>query len=248
MGMLFGILRVGHATSPGWDHAVPQSLHFVFLGSAGDDAALGVQFGVEEAARTAMLVGAPTPTMSIDSATAVPDRVGGRSADGLGESVTAYIGGSNSSSCARGVAEAGAHAALFITLRCYPGTADAVSAEGKSFALSLGDTATFALTFHIVLVNHAELWLASREPFGAGQLNDRFRARFNAPMSSAAWAGWMAVKIVTESAMRTRSSEPRVLANYMLDSTTRFDGHKGTALRFSRLDHQLIQPVYRRDP
>ena len=247
--LALSVLRFEAPSSSAADRAQGQ-VRFVFLGSASDDAALGAKLGVEEAARSAALLGVAAPTLTIDSsgvggAHAYPTFAGSAP---NGTRVTAFVGGMDERSCGAAVSAAAAQRALLMTLRCYPGTTDAVTPDGKFFAVLGGDTTNFALTFHMYLVSYGELWQASREAFGAGQLNDRFRARFNLPMSSSAWAGWMAVKIVTESAMRTRSNEPRVLAAYMLDSTTRFDGHKGTGLRFHPFDHRLLQPIYRGNP
>lgn len=89
-----------------------------------------------------------------------------------------------------------------------------------------------------------ELWHASLERFGAGQLNDRFRARFRKPMDSAAWAGWFAVKVVWEASQRARVVAGDAIASFLERDTTAFDGHKGVPLSFRRWDHQLRQPLY----
>ena len=53
-------------------------------------------------------------------------------------------------------------------------------------------------------------------------------------MDSAAWHGWMAVKVAFEVAMR---ADDDLLA-------LQFDGHKGTSLYFSENGH-LVQPTVR---
>ena len=75
-------------------------------------------------------------------------------------------------------------------------------------------------------------WDASLVRYGAQQLNDRYRARFGEPMSSDAWLGWFAVKLLWESAARARDATPDALRRYVTDSTRRFDGHKGVGLFF----------------
>jgi hypothetical protein len=63
-------------------------------------------------------------------------------------------------------------------------------------------------------------------------------------MNGSAWAGWIAVKVVVEAALRTRSTSPAALLAYMEAPATQFDGHKGWPLTFRGSDHQLRQPLY----
>jgi ABC-type branched-subunit amino acid transport system substrate-binding protein len=88
------------------------------------------------------------------------------------------------------------------------------------------------------------LWDQGLERFGASQLNDRYRVAVGSGMDGSAWAGWAAVKIAAESALRARSTEPARLRAYLEAPTTQFDGHKGWPLSFRPLDHQLRQPLY----
>ena len=88
------------------------------------------------------------------------------------------------------------------------------------------------------------LWDSRLERFGASQLNDRYRAAAGSGMDGDAWAGWAAVKIAAESALRSRSTDPSSLRSYMESPTTQFDGHKGWPLSFRPGDHQLRQPLY----
>ena len=81
------------------------------------------------------------------------------------------------------------------------------------------------------------LWHASLQRFGAGELNQRFRERFGAPMDAQAWAGWMGVKVVVEAWLRRNA----VAAGL---ETGPFDGHKGAALAFDRASRSLRQPLY----
>jgi hypothetical protein len=76
-------------------------------------------------------------------------------------------------------------------------------------------------------------WHPALTKFGAEQLNQRFEARFGAPMDSRAWAAWAAVKAAAEAALRNTSLE-----------RLRFDGHKGASLSFRSEDHTLRQPLY----
>jgi ABC-type branched-subunit amino acid transport system substrate-binding protein len=87
------------------------------------------------------------------------------------------------------------------------------------------------------------LWGSTLERYGAAQINDRYRAKYGVGMDGAAWAGWAAVKIASEAALRARSSEPAQLLAY-LESPSTFDGHKGWPLSVRSADHQLRQPLY----
>lgn len=88
------------------------------------------------------------------------------------------------------------------------------------------------------------LWASSLEKYGASQINDRFRTRYHSPMNGSAWAGWVAVKIAAEAALRARSVRPTALLAYLESPSTSFDGHKGWPLSFRSTDHQLRQPLY----
>jgi hypothetical protein len=88
-------------------------------------------------------------------------------------------------------------------------------------------------------------WHESLERYGAGQINDRFRARFNAGMDEEAWAGWMAIKILLESALKTGSRDSRVIEAYLTGGSARFDGHKGVPLYFDAETRELVQPIFR---
>jgi ABC-type branched-subunit amino acid transport system substrate-binding protein len=88
------------------------------------------------------------------------------------------------------------------------------------------------------------LWDRRLERFGASQLNDRYRAVAREGMDGSSWAGWAAIKIVSEAALRAGSSEPSRIRSYLESATARFDGHKGWPLSFRADDHQLRQPLY----
>ena len=89
-----------------------------------------------------------------------------------------------------------------------------------------------------------EMWHPELERFGAAQLNDRFRATAGGSMTSPAWAGWMAVKIIWEAFLRSPLKTPAALSSFLAADSTAFDGHKGVPLSFRRWDHQLRQPLY----
>jgi hypothetical protein len=88
------------------------------------------------------------------------------------------------------------------------------------------------------------LWGSSLERFGASQLNDRYRDKYHMGMDGGAWAGWAAVKIASEAALRVRSPAAAKMVEYLESPASHFDGHKGWPLSFRRADHQLRQPLY----
>ena len=191
----------------------------IALLAADSEVATGVQLGVEEAQRTGALLGLAVDALS-DTA-----RAG---------ALTAFVGGHDAASC-RALAEAAARrGVLYLNTRCRePG---------------LRDTARYPTTFHVVPASRAGVadsvaWSSELSRYGGAQLNRRFSDRFGRAMSAGAWTGWMAVKVITEAAMRGRSADPVVLARLLRSPRTRFDGHKGTPLVFGS-GQELMQPLY----
>jgi len=86
---------------------------------------------------------------------------------------------------------------------------------------------------------HVVDWHHDLKKFGADALNLRFSRRFEQPMDEAAWRGWMAVKLITELALRY----PDAVATDKIEELS-LDGHKGMPLRFDPRSRHLIQPVY----
>ena len=84
----------------------------------------------------------------------------------------------------------------------------------------------------------AVLWDATLVKFGAAQLNERFRRKFDGVMTPDAWTGWFAVKALTETLLPAPADRCRDI------TARRFDGHKGTALRFDRATGALLHPTY----
>jgi ABC-type branched-subunit amino acid transport system substrate-binding protein len=88
------------------------------------------------------------------------------------------------------------------------------------------------------------LWHPRLSRFGAGQVNDRFEDAFGQPMTGAAWAGWMAVKVAFDAAQRAQTADARRLGAHLTAARTVFDGHKGVRLSFQPGTHELQQPLY----
>lgn len=83
-------------------------------------------------------------------------------------------------------------------------------------------------------------WDSKGEKFGAAQLNARYQAAYSRPMTSDAWAGWFAVKVLWEAAVRSQSAEPRSIQEYLQSPRATFDGHLGRPLRFDPETHRLV--------
>ena len=98
-------------------------------------------------------------------------------------------------------------------------------------------------TFDVAAPEGTFAWSPSLKRFGADTLNKRYRDRYNASMSSAAWCGWFAVKCAWEAALRSRAADGGTLIAYLERPTARFDGHKGSPLHFDA-SHRLVQPLY----
>jgi ABC transporter substrate binding protein (PQQ-dependent alcohol dehydrogenase system) len=78
---------------------------------------------------------------------------------------------------------------------------------------------------------------------GAPQVNSRFEKKSGGQhMESADWAAWVAVKMIVQSALRTRSIEFAQQKKFILGDSS-FDGDKGLAVAVRRWDHQVRQAV-----
>ena len=83
---------------------------------------------------------------------------------------------------------------------------------------------------------------------GAPQLNTRFmRLSGGRHMGSADWSAWMAVKIIAQSALRTKSTDFKIRRAFILKEGY-FDGDKGEAMSIRPWDHQLRQAVLLASP
>lgn len=198
-------------------------------------AARGVRMGVEEAGRSAALFGRTVELLEgADAARLVEN---GR--------VQALLGGFAAGEC-QALAEVAERAGvLFLDLGC---DADALRGAGcRSAAFHVAPSVamlTDAAARADVADGRAVAWDARLERFGADQLNQRFRVRFGEGMDSRGWVGWFAVKVLWESTLRARSTQPAALLRYLASDAAQFDGHKGRPLSFRRWDHQLRQPLY----
>jgi len=89
----------------------------------------------------------------------------------------------------------------------------------------------------------ATAWHWTWEHNGAPQVNSRFqKLTAGRRMEGTDWAAWIAVKMVLQAALRTRSVEFDKQRKFILDEGT-FDGNKGLAVSVRPWDHQLRQAV-----
>jgi ABC transporter substrate binding protein (PQQ-dependent alcohol dehydrogenase system) len=78
---------------------------------------------------------------------------------------------------------------------------------------------------------------------GAPQVNSRFERKSGGRhMESADWAAWIAVKMVVQSALRTRSADFKKQRDFILGDAG-FDGDKGLPVGVRAWDHQVRQAV-----
>lgn len=214
------------------------TLYVTLLAGSPQAVVRGVQLGVEEAARTGELMGRGIVLAMSDVVESA----------GAADRTAAVIGGYDEPS-ARALARAAEEiGCVFINVGC---RANALRGEGcarNMFHVEASDRmyadALAARGDDAARATEAVLWHPSLERFGAAQLNDRFRARFGAQMDGAAWAGWMAVKVLWEASLRARTAEGAGIRAYLERESTQFDGHKGWPLSFRPWDHQLRQPLY----
>ncbi len=87
----------------------------------------------------------------------------------------------------------------------------------------------------------AQAWHPDFEKYAAAQLNKRYRQSFDAAMDDPAWAGWAAVKLVSDMVAREQHVEPGKLLE-ALRTQLAFDGQKGVDMSF-RDNGQLRQPL-----
>src|SRR5215468_10951795 len=91
-------------------------------------------------------------------------------------------------------------------------------------------------------------WHWTWEHNGAPQINTRFyRASGGRRMEGADWAAWIAVKMVVQATLRTRSADFNKQREFILGDTG-FDGDKGLAVSVRRWDQQLRQAVFLASP
>jgi hypothetical protein len=87
----------------------------------------------------------------------------------------------------------------------------------------------------------AHAWHADFMKFAGRDLNKRYRAATGKAMDDYAWAGWAAVKMVSDSIARLGNVAPASVLDFLRGNLT-FDGQKGAEMSF-RGSGQLRQPM-----
>jgi hypothetical protein len=203
----------------------------------------GIEFGVEEAARSSRLFGVRVETRleACDRPTDVVGAARALASDWGAMMVVMVV--EDETWCAKAAPVSpvpilnGGCSSNELRQRCLPNLFH-VAASDEMLARPLGSDGSFPSSARVLQ------WSDALERFGASQLNHRFEARYARPMSGMAWAGWLAVKIAAETLLRVPGGDAEAIRAYLIRETTRFDGHKGAPLSFRRSDHQLLQPLY----
>ena len=219
-GLSLALSLAGPPAAAAQVRARTDTVRIALVAPASEDVVLGVRLGVEESRHTGALLGLTVLLVS----------------DSADTRLTALAGGSDEAAC-RALAEAAGRRGIpYLNTGC-----------GDP---RLRDSARYPAAFHIAALDSAgdtaaagALWRPSLTRYGAAQLNERFTARFHRSMTSGAWAGWMAVKILAETALRARSADADTILARLRMPRTRFDGHKGAPLVFGP-GRQLEQPLY----
>jgi hypothetical protein len=195
----------------------------------------GATLGAEEAAHTGVLFGQPV-TMIVLGRAAIDPAARGALRAGLGPAASIYIVAGDSTFCSQFMQQSARPRAPVLDAGC----PQATPIEPTVYAIDSRPASSAAADGA-----HLELWHSSLERFGAEQLNQRFRRRFNEAMDSDAWAGWFATKIALDLALHAQAVSHAALLAQLADPKSSFDGQKGRPLRFAPPTHRLVQPLYR---
>ncbi|WP_165839039.1 ABC transporter substrate-binding protein [Roseicella frigidaeris] len=87
------------------------------------------------------------------------------------------------------------------------------------------------------------LWSPVHEQWGATQLQRRFRAQAGRAMTPLDHAAWLALRTIGEAAVRSHSTDPGAVADYLRSPQFEVAGFKGAKLSFRDWDNQLRQPI-----
>jgi ABC transporter substrate binding protein (PQQ-dependent alcohol dehydrogenase system) len=74
-------------------------------------------------------------------------------------------------------------------------------------------------------------------------MQDRFRKRFSRPMTARDMQAWTAVRMIGESAARTRSADPKSMLDFLKGPDFALAAFKGQRLTLRDWNLQLRQPV-----
>lgn len=86
-------------------------------------------------------------------------------------------------------------------------------------------------------------WSPVSEQWGATQLQARFEKRAGRRMGPVDYAAWVAARAIGEAAVRSKSSDPAVIAAYLRSPEFSLAGFKGQGQSFRDWDGQMRQPI-----
>ncbi len=86
-------------------------------------------------------------------------------------------------------------------------------------------------------------WDASHDQWGAVQMQDRFMKLFSRRMTARDMQAWSAVRMIGEAASRTRSTDPKVMLDFLKGPDFALAAFKGQRLTLRDWNLQLRQPI-----
>ncbi len=86
-------------------------------------------------------------------------------------------------------------------------------------------------------------WDASHDQWGAVQMQERFTKLFARRMTARDMQAWTAVRMIGESASRTRSADPKAMLDFLKGSEFTLAAFKGQRLTLRDWNLQLRQPI-----
>jgi ABC transporter substrate binding protein (PQQ-dependent alcohol dehydrogenase system) len=86
-------------------------------------------------------------------------------------------------------------------------------------------------------------WHPSHEQWGGTQLQSRFERAAKRHMTALDYQAWLAVRLVGEAVIRTKSIDVKTLRPFMLGPDFGLGAFKGQAVTFRTWDRQLRQPI-----
>ena len=97
----------------------------------------------------------------------------------------------------------------------------------------LGSAGVVPLAWHWSYLRH-----------GAPQVNGRFEREFDRRMTERDWSAWVAIKSITESILRKKTTNPTSLKVFLKDEEFKLDGSKGISLNYRSSTKQLRQTIF----
>jgi ABC transporter substrate binding protein (PQQ-dependent alcohol dehydrogenase system) len=86
-------------------------------------------------------------------------------------------------------------------------------------------------------------WDGAHDQWGAVQLQDRFMRKFSRRMTARDMQAWTAVRMIGESASRTRSADPKAMLDFITGPDFALAAFKGQRLTLRDWNLQLRQPI-----